>query len=41
MTELPNASEVFGGRGKDGKVEGIMTALSFQEQRMHEDVQKD
>lgn len=41
MTELLNASEVFVGRGKNGKAEEIMTVLSFQEQRRHKDAQKD
>ena len=40
MTELLNASEVFVGRGKNGKAE-IMTVLSFQEQRRHKDAEKD
>ena len=41
MTELLNASEVFVGRGKDGKAEEITTVLCFQEQRRHKDAEKD
>lgn len=41
MTELLNASEVFVGRGKDGKAEEIMTVLSWQEQGRHKDAEED
>lgn len=41
MTELLDASEVFVGRGRDGKTEEIMTVLSFQEQRMPKGTRKD
>lgn len=41
MTEFLNASEVFVGRGNDGKAEEIMTALSWQEQGRHKDAEED